>query len=173
MPAVSNIHLIRFAAWLKGLSDPRSECEGKKRSPLLRWLRGLHQRVHDHKWDQNPLTGYQPYALPRAYGGSTTRKSPTARRLKSAPTWLVASPTPVGGSIIGSDIDLGILLYLTYYKSLDCGKRKWPIAVRPEQCLRNPSQAAMRLTTPLRRHRRQSMTRRGPWRAVVVVQYHM
>jgi hypothetical protein len=33
-------------------------------------------------------------------------------------------PTPVGEPIIDSDIDLGILLYLSCCQSLGCGKRK-------------------------------------------------
>jgi hypothetical protein len=32
---------------------------------------------------------------------------------------LIDLPTPVGGTIIGSGIDVGILLYLPYYQSLD------------------------------------------------------
>jgi hypothetical protein len=34
--------------------------------------------------------------------------------------WLVGTPTPVGGTTIGSDFVFGILLYLTYYPLLDC-----------------------------------------------------
>ena len=39
-------------------------------------------------------------------------------------TYLVGCFPHSGESIIGSDIDLCTLLYLTYYKSLDCGTRK-------------------------------------------------
>ena len=95
--------------------------------PLRWWLKGglLHilYRLQIHKRQQGPFTGYQPYALPRAYGGPTSRLSPTSRRWKSTSTWLVWFPTPVGGITIDSDIGLGILLYLTYYKSLCCSKR--------------------------------------------------
>ena len=101
-----------------GSSDSRTHrlsCEGK-RGPcrVADWLgrpwTSLNWLLQRGDWYIKPFTGYQPYALPRAYGGSTTRNSPTARCLKSAPTWLVASPTPVSESIIGVDINLGILL---------------------------------------------------------------
>ena len=40
-------------------------------------------------------------------------------------TYLLARfPTPVGEPIIDLHIDLGILLYLTYYQSSSCSKRK-------------------------------------------------
>jgi hypothetical protein len=115
----------RLSAWLKGHESPHYLAAIEKEWSLPA-AGNYEAKNSNYKVRLVPETTHRLSAVPSTQGVRWFHNAEESdgKVLKERIYLVSWFPTPVGEPIIDLDIDLGILLYSTYYQSLDCSKRK-------------------------------------------------